>query len=422
MAVQLRRFAERCSGPRTWVRPRVNTTHGISNVRSSSSSSSSSISSSNSSSSSSNSSSSSGGGGGGGGDGDGGGDGSLDAASQASLEHLAARLSSSRHSAVFLTGAGLSAASGIATYRGGEPGAVWSSFVTDWGTKRRLKEGPTQWWNTYWLATHGQAVPAVHAAAAAEGRRTMQQGAREEEEGGGGGGGGGGIGVRVRPEPNAGHLAIDELCRRSSARGSRHRVVTQNVDGLHFRGARAAERRRHLIEIHGSAGRYRCAGHPTRAPTGLLDALLQPETADGRECPYSTSETLEGAVELGGVRFCEQGFPTIEEGAVPFCPNCAALAMPAVLFFDEGYRDHDAFRFDECVRWVLGADTLVTVGTSNSVGITGMLLQYAAARGMAVYDFNTEPMETHPVPEGSVRRVVGPAEVSLPLLCEAVLQ
>ena len=74
---------------------------------------------------------------------------------------------------------------------------------------------------------------------------------------------------------------------------------------------------------------------------------------------------------------------------MPFCPNCAALAMPAVLFFDEGYRDHDAFRFDECVQWVLGADTLMTVGTSNSVGITGMLLQYAAARGMAAWRCTT---------------------------------
>jgi hypothetical protein len=170
------------------------------------------------------------------------------------------------------------------------------------------KEGPARWWNTNWLATHGQAVSAVHAAAAAEGRHTMQQGARTEE---GGGGGGGGVGVRVRPEPNAGHLAIDELCRRSSARGSRHRVVMQNVDGLHFRGARAAERRRHPIEIHGSAGRYRCVGHPTRAPTGLLDALLQPETADGRECLYSTSETLEGAVELDDRGGCRAVLPQL---------------------------------------------------------------------------------------------------------------
>ena len=92
------------------------------------------------------------------------------------------------------------------------------------------------------------------------------------------------------------------------------------------------------------------------------------------------------------------------------------------LFFDEGYRDHEAFRFDECAQWVLSADTLVTVGTSNSVGITNMLLQYASARGMAVYDFNTEPMDCHPVAAADVRRVTAPSEVSLPLLREAVAE
>lgn len=112
---------------------------------------------------------------------------------------------------VWLTGAGLSVASGIAPYRkSGE--AVWSRFVTDWGTRARFLADTLAWWRDFWLAAHP---------------------------------------LRPGVAPNPGHVAVTELVR---ARGD-DVIVTQNIDGLH---ARADAPRERLIEIHGRHGLYRC--------------------------------------------------------------------------------------------------------------------------------------------------------------------
>lgn len=54
---------------------------------------------------------------------------------------------------VFITGAGLSVASGIAPYRN-SANAIWSNFVVQWCTRERFMADPDQWWNEFWLRTH----------------------------------------------------------------------------------------------------------------------------------------------------------------------------------------------------------------------------------------------------------------------------
>lgn len=114
---------------------------------------------------------------------------------------------------VWLTGAGISVASGIAPYRGGAD-AMWSRFVTDWGTIRRFREDPVAWWRDYWLVSHGDLL-----------NKTF--------------------------EPNAGHRAIAMLMQKRPL----DVVVTQNIDGLH-RAAGVPDER--LIEIHGRHDRFCC--------------------------------------------------------------------------------------------------------------------------------------------------------------------
>lgn len=53
--------------------------------------------------------------------------------------------------------------------------------------------------------------------------------------------------------PNPGHLALAEMERRVSAGGGRFTLLTQNVDGLH-RAAGSAN----VVELHGSIWRWRC--------------------------------------------------------------------------------------------------------------------------------------------------------------------
>jgi NAD-dependent deacetylase len=108
-----------------------------------------------------------------------------------------------------LTGAGISAESGLSTFRAG--GGLWAGHrVEDVATPDAFRRDPARVWRFY---------SERRAAAAAA-------------------------------SPNAAHRALVEL---EDLLGDRFLLVTQNVDGLH---ARAGSRR--LVEIHGSLWRTRC--------------------------------------------------------------------------------------------------------------------------------------------------------------------
>jgi NAD-dependent deacetylase len=109
-----------------------------------------------------------------------------------------------------LTGAGISAESGLATFRGA--GGLWEgSRVEDVATPEAFEADPVRVWRFYSARRAGAA------------------------------------GV----QPNAAHLALAAIEERL---GDRYLLATQNVDGLH---GRAGSRR--VVEIHGSLARSRCS-------------------------------------------------------------------------------------------------------------------------------------------------------------------
>jgi NAD-dependent deacetylase len=129
----------------------------------------------------------------------------------AALRRAADLLRRARRVAV-LTGAGVSAESGLATFRGA--GGLWEGHrVEDVATPGAFRRDPALVWRFY------------HA------RRTGLRAAR----------------------PNPGHRALADLEERWGS--ERFTLITQNVDGLH----RAAGSR-HVLEIHGSLARVRCDG------------------------------------------------------------------------------------------------------------------------------------------------------------------
>ncbi len=127
------------------------------------------------------------------------------------LDRAAGCLRTARRLAV-LTGAGVSAESGIATFRGA--GGLWEGHrVEDVATPSAFRRDPNLVWRFY------------HA------RRANLRAVR----------------------PNPGHHALVALEERF---GPGHfALITQNVDGLH----RAAGSR-HVLEVHGSIARVRCTG------------------------------------------------------------------------------------------------------------------------------------------------------------------
>ncbi|MDI1450945.1 Sir2 family NAD-dependent protein deacetylase [Polyangium sp. 6x1] len=130
---------------------------------------------------------------------------------------------------LIVTGAGVSHASGIPTFRGSDPDAVWKRDVTELGTHEFFREDPAGSWKWYLS------------------RFDKLEGAK----------------------PNPGHHAIAALERFQLERGGEFLLVTQNVDTLH---EQAGSQR--MIKVHGTSDRYRCSqvGCDLGAPEGSIKA------------------------------------------------------------------------------------------------------------------------------------------------------
>lgn len=151
---------------------------------------------------------------------------------------------------VIITGAGTSLASGLPTFRGSDPDAVWTRDVTEIGTIAFFRRDPVVWWR-WFDARFGR----IHDAT-----------------------------------PNAAHEALVRLERAQLARGGRFLLVTQNVDTLHEQAGS-----KHLVKIHGTADRVRCsrqgcrfgapAGSLPRAAADLARFRADPSRATVPRCP-----------------------------------------------------------------------------------------------------------------------------------------
>ncbi|HEX4857674.1 MAG TPA: Sir2 family NAD-dependent protein deacetylase, partial [Usitatibacteraceae bacterium] len=115
-----------------------------------------------------------------------------------------------------LTGAGISAESGIPTFRDALTG-LWSRFRPEQlATPEAFLADPKTVWE--WYAWRRERVGTA--------------------------------------QPNAGHRALAALERACAARGAAFTLVTQNVDGLH-----EAAGSRNVIELHGNIRRVKCFDH-----------------------------------------------------------------------------------------------------------------------------------------------------------------
>jgi NAD-dependent deacetylase len=178
-------------------------------------------------------------------------------------ETLVRRLREAERVAV-LTGAGISAESGVPTFR--DPDGLWQKFrpeelanVEAFLANPELVQG--------WYAHRRQIVETV--------------------------------------EPNPGHVALAELERWVTRRGGEFLLATQNVDGLHRRAG--SER---VVELHGSITRTHC-----------IDCSA-PADASAAERGALTCESCGGLVRPDVVWFGEM----LPEAAIAAAQEAAALA------------------------------------------------------------------------------------------------
>lgn len=151
---------------------------------------------------------------------------------------------------VVVTGAGISVASGLPTFRGDDPDAVWSNEVMERATLAYFTADPVGSWAWYLRRFDGMRDVA----------------------------------------PNPAHTAIAALERWSVAHGRSFQLITQNIDGLHVDAG--SER---IVEVHGAARKVRCTrrGCEHGPPRGTIprDSLdlaafqAQPDAAHLPRCP-----------------------------------------------------------------------------------------------------------------------------------------
>ena len=205
---------------------------------------------------------------------------------------------------VVLTGAGVSAASGIPTYRDHE--ANWKQ--TDPIQHQEFIEQPSVR-KRYW-ARSALGWPKVSEAT-----------------------------------PNIAHLALAQL----EASGHIELIITQNIDRLH---QRAGSRR--VVDLHGRLDEVNCLHCGTVYDRDLIQTLLQ---RDNLELFSLAAETLpDGDADLADYY--------IDDVDVPVCERCGGTLMPKVVFFGGGVPKS---RVKYCMDSLSKADALLSIGSSLQV-------------------------------------------------------
>uniref|UniRef100_A0A8K9WLW2 NAD-dependent protein deacylase sirtuin-5, mitochondrial n=1 Tax=Oncorhynchus mykiss TaxID=8022 RepID=A0A8K9WLW2_ONCMY len=170
--------------------------------------------------------------------------------------------------------------------------------------------------------------------------------------------------VMLTKSPNSAHVAIAECEARLQKQGRRVTVITQNIDELHRRAGST-----NILEMHGSLFNTRCmsCGHVGVNHKSPICAALEgkgapdPNTSDAQIPPHDLPR-------------CEQG-------------GCSGLLRPNVVWFGETLDSDILTRVEEELDL---CDLCLVVGTSSIVYPAAMFAPQVAARGIPVAEFNME--------------------------------
>jgi NAD-dependent deacetylase len=254
-------------------------------------------------------------------------------------DKLVSSLRDSGHVAVF-TGAGMSAESGVPTFRDRFE-ELWAKYdPQDVATPEAFRTNPQfVWdWHVYLADTVRQA------------------------------------------RPNAGHAAVAQL----ETLVPRVTVITQNIDNLHQdAGSRS------ILELHGNLFRLKAfvdqeelfACHRQPVICHICDGYAVAEACD----PYAGKEDL-AAIEL-------------HAGPIPRCPGCDALLRPDIVWFGEPL---DPDILEESWRVAETCDALICIGSSLEVEPAASIPWRAHQRGALVIEVNPVPTRLSDVADASL--------------------
>ncbi len=231
---------------------------------------------------------------------------------------------------IAFTGAGVSAESGIPTFR--DKGGLWEKFPVElFGTPRGI---------IYVLLNEPQRFA------------EFIRGTAE---------------VLVKSKPNPGHIALAEL----EKLGFLKVVITQNIDNLHQEGGSS-----HVIEVHGSVTRLRCILCDRRKSfqkDWIIDRTLK--LAD-RLSRVDFSQFIQGErINIGMV---------IEKlsDVLPIC-DCGGIMRPDVVLFTEPVQD-----INIAFEYAKQADCCIIAGTSGVVYPAAYIPQIVKSKNGFLIEIN----------------------------------
>lgn len=224
---------------------------------------------------------------------------------------------------VVLTGAGISAESGVPTFRG--PGGFWRKWqAQDLASPTAFRTNPSLVWEFYHY------------------RREL-------------------MGSK---EPNKAHYAIAECEKRLEKQGRNVSIVTQNIDGLHYRAGSSR-----ITELHGNLFKTRCTKCGEVAVN--KDSPIC-ESLASKGCP--NPETKDAAIPVELLPRCKKD-------------SCKGLLRPHVVWFGESLDPVVLMKTEEILE---KCDLCLVVGTSSIVYPAAMYAPMVARQGVPVAEFNTE--------------------------------
>ena len=242
------------------------------------------------------------------------------------LEKVANLLKTANHVAV-LTGAGISAESGVPTFRGA--GGHWIRWKSqDLASPHAFRENPRLVWEFYsW-------------------RREMVRSVK----------------------PNAGHFALAELEQMLLKTGKKLDIVTQNVDDLHRRAGSTS-----ITKLHGDLFSTRC----TKCD----------KCSENYDEPVHSS--YNGFVK--GKDPCFDDIDMVSDVLPEqFCSNCGydQVIRPDIVWFGEGLNADNIRRAENAVA---NCDLCFVIGTSSVVYPAAGFTESALRRGIPVVEVNPNP-------------------------------
>eukprot|EP00929_Paragymnodinium_shiwhaense_P005591 TRINITY_DN10777_c0_g3_i1.p1 TRINITY_DN10777_c0_g3~~TRINITY_DN10777_c0_g3_i1.p1 ORF type:complete len:708 (+),score=131.17 TRINITY_DN10777_c0_g3_i1:75-2126(+) len=231
---------------------------------------------------------------------------------------------------VVLTGAGISAESGIPTFRGAD--GFWTigsqnyqpQEMATWSMYDKMPLELWRWYQYRW-------------------------------------------GICRKAKPNTGHYALVEL---DKMKAGGVWTVTQNIDGLHLDAGTRPER---LAEIHGRIDEMRCDERLEGACLHGVDL----SSADNFEKVRGTIVKTPTPAE----EECQECLHT--------CSKCGMRQRPKILWFDESYNE-SLYKYNTVTDAVDNCDVLLIVGTMLTTGLPRRMLQMAKKKNATILRIDPE--------------------------------